>query len=418
MTNNQAANPGAVIIDGHGRADLGVARALGECGVPIYLFTDERGSDVSYSRYITEVFPLPPPEAGEEARVAALLDLGRQFDHRPVFFSTGDSSLVLFSRHRETLQAYYRHHLSAPELIEDLYDKVRFSRLAETHGLDVPVTIVPSSRAELEAALPRLTFPIIVKPAHRSCWAEDAQLYALADGNLKGVRLESPEALLAFYRATARDGSSMVVQDYVDGRDEQIYAMHAYIDRSGELAGCFTGQKLRTYPIHGGIGCFQVSVYEADVVKVALGALKKLGYRGHAEVDVKRAPDGTVRILEINPRYSTWNYLHARAGVNLAYAAYRDCLGEKPKPLPRQREGLRWIDAGNDIRALDQYRRAGDWDLASWSSSYLGRNCFAVFSLNDPLPALVRPARLLGRAATYSIRHSRRIITRLAAAQS
>jgi D-aspartate ligase len=402
---NTKLNPGAFIIDGRGRADLGLVRALGERGVPVYLATEDPYSPVALSRYVTKVFPMPPAQWPEEARVAALMDIGAQFRHQPVFFSSGDTSLVLFSRYRERLEPYFRHHLSEQSLVEAVYDKMRFAVLAQERRLDVPFTLVPRSVAQLESALHQFKYPVMVKPAEKNTWRASAELTALTKGDTKGLRLETPEALLAFYRAASRFDSRMVIQDYIAGRDEQIYSMHAYVDRDGDLLGAFIGQKLRTYPVHRGIGCFQRSVYEPKVLEVGTKALLALGYTGHAVLNLKRLPDeDRFVIFEINGRYSTWNYLHTFAGVNLPYAAYRDSLGEKQRPLDRQQEGCRWVDFRNDLRAFRQYRRLGEWSTLSWIRSYFGRNCYAVFAKNDPLPLLVRPARWLARVTMYPLR--------------
>ena len=413
MIENQASNPGAIVIDGHGRGDLGVVRALGDRGVPVYLFTDDRHSPVAWSRFVTQVFPYPAASAGTEARVEALIRAGRQFRHKPVFFSSGDTSLLLFSRHRQQLEPYYHHHLSTPELVEDIYDKVRFAELASARRLNVPFTLAPRDRAELELSLPRFRFPVIVKPAEKLHWNQP-ELYALAAGNIKGVRFDTPRALLEFYDVASRYDARMVVQNYIEGRDEEIYELHAYIDRDGELIGSFTGRKLRTYPIHRGIGCFVRSVVVPGVFDVGLRALRELGYTGHAAVQLKQLPGAErFEIFEINCRYSAWNYLHARAGVNLAYAAYRDSLGEKQRPLPSQREGIRWVDMAKDMQAFRDYRRLDEWRLGSWLRSYIGMNCYAFFDWADPVPGLVSPTRTVLRLAGFPLRWSRR---RLAAA--
>jgi D-aspartate ligase len=409
MLNNSAENPGAIIIDGHGQSDLGVVRALGERGVPVYLFTDSRCSPVALSRYVSEVLPFPGSGAGEEERVGALVQAGKRFRHRPVFFSTGDSSAVLFSRHRTILEAYYLHHLSAPELVEGLYDKIRFAELASERSLEVPFTLAPKTLAELEAALDRFRFPVVVKPAEKRRWAEHPEIIALVHGNLKAVRIDTPEALLDFYRVVARYDTAIVIQNYIEGRDEAIWELHAFIDRDGDLVGVFTGRKLRTYPVHRGIGCFQVSEYEPAVVEVGLRTLRALGYTGHAAVQLKRLPGSNrFEIFEINCRYSAWNDLHRRAGVNMPYAAYCDCLGQKQLPLPRQREGMRWVDVSNDLRAFRDYRRLGEWSLAQWARSYIGRNHYAFFDWRDPLPGLVPYGRGAMRLASLPLRWRRR----------
>ncbi len=396
---NREDNPGAVIIDGHGRADLGLIRALGERNVPVYLLTDDRRSPITRSRYITAILPFPSLRGEESSCVRALMQIGQQFAHRPVFFSTGDRSLMLFARHRAELEQHYRHHIGDPGLITALYDKVAFVRLGHERKLPVPFSLAPGSLDELERDADRLSFPVMVKPAEKRNWAQFPQVHRLVGGNLKGVRVESREALLRLYQDLTPYDNRIVIQNYIEGRDEEIYSLHTYIDRQGDVTGIFTGQKMRTWPIHRGIGCFQLSVIEPQVVNIGVGALRAIGYTGHAIVQVKRNPDtGSFEIFEINCRYSTWNYLHTRSGVNLPYAAYRDSLGEKQRPLPLQREGCRWIDAANDIKAFREYRRIGEWSTGAWLRTYIGSNCYAVFSWRDPMPTLAPLACQLGGA--------------------
>src|SRR4030067_1105537 len=149
LIQNQANNPGAFVIDGYGKADLGVVRALGENGVPIYLATSNRQNAVAYSRFVTRTFGFPAPKAAEQDKIRSLTEIGQQFQCPPVFFSTGDSSLLLFSRNRASLGQYFRHHLGEADLIEKCNDKMRFAELARTQRLAVPISFVPRSRAEL-----------------------------------------------------------------------------------------------------------------------------------------------------------------------------------------------------------------------------------------------------------------------------
>jgi predicted ATP-grasp superfamily ATP-dependent carboligase len=385
--NNLEDNPGAFIIDGHGKADLGLVRALGEGGIPIYLATNERRNAVCHSRFITQIFDIPPADASDEEKLSSLVEIGKRFAQRPVFFSTGDSSLLFFSRHRRALEAYYRHHIGRSDIIEACADKIKFARLAEELHLAVPASIVPTSRAQIAELSQTLRFPVMVKPSEKKNWDRHMEIYRIVGGNLKGVRVDTVDKLLRLYDELTPFDNNIVVQEYIDGRDENIFSLHTYIDREGHVIGWFTGQKIRTYPIHRGIGCFQRSVINTHVRDIGLEILHKIGYTGHAIVQVKRLPGTeTFQAFEINCRYSTWNYLHTKAGVNLPLAAYQESLGYSPAILPTQIEGVRWIDTANDIKAFRAYRNIGEWTWTAWLRSYCGRNCYVEFAANDPLP--------------------------------
>jgi D-aspartate ligase len=410
---NSAENPGALVIDGHGRADLGVVRSLGERGVPVYLATDSPANAVCHSRFVTRVFPFPSPRAPDARKVEALAALGRRFAHRPVFFSTGDTSLLFFSRHRAALEAHFRHHVGDPWLMEALNDKRRFAALAEKHGLPVPGSLAPVSRGDLAARLGSLRFPVMVKPAEKRNWEPYPEVARVVGGNLKGVKVATPEALLRLYDDLTPYDNRVVVQDYIEGRDEEIWSVHAFIDRHGEVKAWFTGRKVRTWPIHRGIGCFVASVIDHDVQRVGVEALQRMGYTGHADVQIKRAPDtGRFLIIEVNCRYNTWNDLHTAAGVNQPYLAYLDSLGRDVPPAPEQTEGVRWIDPAKDIRALREYRRVREWTFLQWLGTYPGRNRYAFFAWNDPMPWLVPALRRYPSLAVRAVRVLKRGLRR------
>lgn len=380
-------NPGALIIDGHGRADLGVVRALGESGIPVYLLTDNKRSPVAGSRFVHSIMDFPSRNASDEEKVRRLQEIGKRFAHRPVFFSTGDTSLMLFSRHRDVLEQYFLHHIGDAAVIEACNDKRQFARLAREKNLAVPYSLVPGSLEELQAEMSNLSFPVMVKPSEKRNWDRHPEIYGIVKGNLKGMKVSSPDELVKLYQDLSVFDGDMVIQNYIEGRDEAIYSLHTYIDKEGDVTGWFVGQKIRTYPIHRGIGCFQLSVIDEQVRDLGISTLKAIGYTGHAIVQVKMLPDtGEFQIFEINCRYSTWAYLHKMAGVNLELVAYQDSLGAKPARLPVQHEGARWIDAGNDVKAFLAYYKIGEWSLLAWLRTYVGRNCYAIFAWNDPRP--------------------------------
>lgn len=397
MIQNAEDNPGAFIIDGHGRADLGVVRALGEVGIPIYLATDDRTSPVNYSRYIKQTFDFPAPGASDAEKIDALIDLGRQFLNPPVFFSTGDTSLLLFARNKKVLEDHFLHHVGDADLMEALNDKRKFAHLSARLKLPCPYSLVPESLDELKKDMGNLNFPVMVKPAEKRYWDRHPEIYPIVDGNLKGMKVQTSAQLVRLYEALSPYDSRMVIQDYIEGRDEAIFSLHIHIDKQGMVKGWFTGQKIRTWPIHRGIGCFQLSVINREVWQMGIATLQRLGYTGHAIVQVKQIPGtDTFQIFEINCRFSTWNYLHTRAGVHLPLLAYLDSMGVETETAPEQIEGARWIDAANDIKAFAAYHRIGEWSFPDWARTYFGRNCYAMFAWNDPAPwALPQILRVL-----------------------
>jgi predicted ATP-grasp superfamily ATP-dependent carboligase len=84
--------------------------------------------------------------------------------------------------------------------------------------------------------------------------------------------------------------------------------------------------------------------------------------------------------MEVNPRLWQWHGLAAACGVDLVRIAYRDLLGDRPRPVRMRRDGVRWA-----ITFM-----AGD-GTALQRPPYVD----AVFARDDPKPALVQLSRVV-----------------------
>jgi predicted ATP-grasp superfamily ATP-dependent carboligase len=103
-----------------------------------------------------------------------------------------------------------------------------------------------------------------------------------------------------------------------------------------------------------------------------------------AKLDFKRAEDGMLYLLEVNPRFSLWHHLGARAGVNFPLLVYRDLVG-LPRPAARPvRSGVRWVSPLRDRRAAKEEGVS----LIPWLRWTLGSEGMAALAWDDPVPAI------------------------------
>jgi len=133
-------------------------------------------------------------------------------------------------------------------------------------------------------------------------------------------------------------GQDVLAQELVPGPETRIESYHVYVDRSGTIAGEFTGRKIRTLPATCGHSTALEISDAADVRAEGRALAEKLDLRGVAKFDFKRGPDGRLHLLEINPRFNLWHHLGAAAGVNLPAMVYADLTG---LPRPRAENGAR-----------------------------------------------------------------------------
>ena len=200
----------------------------------------------------------------------------------------------------------------------------------------------------------------------------------------KVLRAGSRDELAALWPRLAAAGLDVVLQEEVPGDVVPVESYHAYVDASGLVSGEFTGRKIRTLPPRHGFSTALTSTEAGDVAAVGRDVLERLGFRGVAKLDFKRAPDGRLFLLEVNPRYSLWVHLGALAGVNIPQLVHSDLAGW-PRPAPsRARGGVRWCRPWKDLAAA---RHCGV-PVARWVPFMLGCEANSAWALDDPMPLL------------------------------
>lgn len=392
MNNSNSKTPvrvPAVVLSCSGapEGDLNVVRSLGEQGVPVIVVSEYADPPSRLSRYCTEFIHVPDfdhPSALQDV----LAELARRFGGPLPVFPSADPDLEALSQLREAVRPHVRWTMAAPALVAALMDKRAFSELAVQAGLPVPRTFTPATLEEAEQIAPGLTYPAIVKPSQPTSWKHPEIPREIRSA--KAIVLASSEALMRVCRAVAPWGLELIVQEYVPGSDEEHYDVHAFIDQQGQPRATFCGRKWRIHPPHVGSGCYVESLHEPALEAMSLDVLRRLDYRGIANLNFKRhAVTGEFKLLEINARVSQWTILTTRSGVNLPWLAYRDACGLAPQPLPQRRTGVWYLSGKNDLRAVRGYVREGLLSWGGYLRSLMKRPMvYQVLSLRDPGPAV------------------------------
>jgi predicted ATP-grasp superfamily ATP-dependent carboligase len=312
-----------------------------------------------------------------DAALGALIAWASREREAPVLFYQGDHDLLAVSRGRERLAPHLRCVLPPAGLVEDMVDKLRFSRLAGRHCLPVPVTL-NLERARVLAGEMRGwdRFPCVLKPATR------APRFAQIAQHQKALRVESAAEFQHMLALIEGYDTDFVVQEAIAGGEERIVSYHAYIRPGGEVMGEFTGRKIRTAPRLYGISTYVEITDDAEVRRLGRSVLERIGFSGVVKIDFKRdARTERLYLLEINPRFNLWHHPGAAAGVSIPALVYRDCLEPgSARPAGPARSGVRWINARDDWRAFDG-------SPARWLAEMLTVHVNESLLWRDPLPA-------------------------------
>lgn len=338
-----------------------------------------------YSRCSAEVIHWPDPWKQPEELLERLVRFGLAQPQPPVLFYESDWDLLLVSRHRDLLAEAFRFVVAEPELVEDLVDKGRFCTLAERLGLPVPPSADLSDGGDAAAAL---RLPVIVKPLTRE-WGS----WRPISGGAKALLVETQPQLRRIAGQLTEAGVEAIAQELIPGPETAVESYHVYVDESGTVAAEFTGKKIRTSPAEFGESTALEITDDASVASLGREIVEKINLRGVAKLDFKRAPDGTLHLMEINPRFSLWHHLGAKAGVNIPAIVYADLVGlQRPSTGPAK-AATRWCHPRADFSAA----RTAGISTARWLAWLAGCDAKSGVSWDDPLPVVRRAAWQISR---------------------
>lgn len=386
--------PPAVLLGGVG-ASLSVARSLSRHGVRVHVLGD-RGSVVRASRCCHEFVDLGSGD-GVQDRWREWLSRGPR---GAVVLPIGDDGLELVARHRAWLEGSGYVPIEAnDETLLAMLDKNRTHEVAMRADIAAPPTIPVGGPMDAATVAEKVGFPCALKPLHSHLFARhfDVKVFVADDVDDFVTIIERTNSL----------GLEMLATEIIPGGDDRYRQYYTYIGKQGEPLCGLTVRKIRQYPIHFGLGTYFVTDRNPEVAAEGLRFCQEIGLRGLANVEFKRdARDGSLKLIECNHRFTALNEVVRVAGLDLAVLTYDYLLGNRVKLMPEYRAGVRLWGPLEDLKAVKEYRQAGEFSYASWITSLLYKKNPYFFDWRDPGPTLYsffnkvinRLGRLLGRS--------------------
>jgi D-aspartate ligase len=360
---SQARSPAeaVVCVGDTGINGLATVRSLGRRGVPVDVVALQSSAQVaSASRYCRHFTAVPDLAALPRA----LLELGGG----AVLYVDNDPMLRALAPHAAELGRRFG-------LADPLGDALRLTdkswqmRVARDCGLAVPRSWFPRAWEEIQSLKTRKR--LIAKPLER---ADFKALIATSGGELAAAlrrRIASP--------------AEVVVQEYVEGDDSQIYVALCYRARSADRCFVLSARKLRQTAPGAGVMAVGQVVEAPQVREMTRRLAKSAGARGAFCTEFKLdAYDGRYYFIEWNPRPAYFQSIGWRAGFDLAWLAY--CDHADPPRLAATEPAFSgehyWINVAADLRNLSKGPRR---TAAAWRP-YLGPAEWALFALDDLAP--------------------------------
>lgn len=376
---------------------LAVIRALGRLGVPVVVLHYLPVEFGYVSKYVARHLKITSPNIDEQAFVADVLALSGRYPGA-LLIPTDDYTVIALSRNKRLLEKHFCVAVEEWSLVERLIEKQHTYKLAAELGVPHPRTAVCDSVEEIEAELPRFTFPCVLKPCQGHLFFDRYRLKLLV--------IRDATELRARFRELQQFRFKVMLQEIIPGGASEGVNYNSYFVDCEPIAE-FTAEKVRIDPPFFGSPRVIVSKRIPQIIEPGRRLLKALGYRGFSCIEFKRdIRDGVYKLMEINARHNLSGSLAVACGINFPWIMYRDQVMGKKEYRKDFIEGLYWIDLTKDLMRLFASRKEEGYSIGEYFAPYLRRHVFAILDARDPLPFVKRCIGLLRKLSGGSI-HAR-----------
>ena len=324
------------VIIGADTNGLGTIRSLGKAGVPVFVLDDDMRRPGMHSRYAR---PVVVSAMSGPALVNGLLTLRGRLDQRPMLFMTSDAQVRTVSEYRTQLAEAYHVCLPDHSCVCDLLHKWRFHRVAEMYGFPVPRTIVVRDENDI-AGLAAIRFPAVVKPGTKELISSKRAPRA--------CRVMSREQAEALCREILPAAPDLIVQEWVEGAESDIYFCLQYRAMDGITVRSFTGRKLRSWPPQTGstASCVAAPEVESILEPLTTRFFDTTRFVGMCSMEFKgNRQIGKFLMIEPTIGRTDWQEEVASLhGVNIPLAAYCYELGLPLPTTEKARDPVVWLD--------------------------------------------------------------------------
>jgi predicted ATP-grasp superfamily ATP-dependent carboligase len=363
--------PPAVVL-GADVGGLGIARSLGKAGVPVIVVDDDALRPGMHSRYASRSVI---PSSSGPSLIEGLLGLRERLTDRPVLFLRSDAQVRVISEYRERVAEAFCIRLPQHTRVCELLHKVSFQQLAERHGFPVPRAITVRTEKDF-VNFSEIDFPAIIKVAG----AEIVLCMSASRVNRVSSRAHAEDLC----RRLLACAPELIVQEWIDGQDSDVYFCLQYRGAGGVTVSSFTGRKLRCWPPRIGrtASCMPAPEAESELEHLTTDFFDKTEFVGMCSMEFKR-DQRTGRFLMVEPTVGRTDWQEEVAtfnGVNIPLAAYCYEVGLSPPPFKRTDDPLIWTYLPWYLRSVVVSQTLGDMRPAG------SRGKSACWRVDDPMP--------------------------------
>jgi D-aspartate ligase len=359
---------------------LGAARTLGRLGVAVHVITEDPLTPLALSRYRARRFHWPTTGTEQTGElIAGLAEIGRRIGQRSVAIPTDDEAAILLAEHADELSEHILVPSAEPGLYRQLASKQQLFLLCRENDVPAPETALLSCREDLLAYAAQATFPLVLKNADP--WVR------LSSPMVGGTRVIHSESELQSIANSGHEHFRLLVQEYIPAEHAQDWFVHAYCNANSDCLALFTGLKVRSWPLNGGVTACGYAIPNPVLSDLAERFFKAIGYQGIADLDLRfDQRDGRYKLVDFNPRVGAqFALFRTSSGMDVVRALYLD-LTSQNMPTGEQVDGCRMLVEPFDLAARFASRKSASAVSVPYEGEVTTMLAFAAS--DDPVPFL------------------------------
>lgn len=366
----------AVILGGaHG--SLALARSLAKLDVKVFYITNDNPL-TQWSRHIKKTIFWSGPQTANAAE--EILQIAKSYDLTgALLIPAGDQDVKFVSQNTKILSSTFALITPEWEQLRWLCDKPNLYKRAAELQIAHPTTYKITALGDIHEQSFR--FPVVLKPN-------------MGGGNsalakAKVIRVDDKPSLIKVYVSASRElgAENIVIQRLIPG-DGDTQLSYAAFWHKGTPIGEFTAQRSRQYPVDFGFtSTFVETINSPEAIDAARKILSSVHYSGLVEVEFKRdLTDGSLNILDVNPRPWSWFALSSVTSSNLTTMLWDAVNNRAPQPEVLMQRNAAWIYLSRDIIAATILISRRKLKLRTYLASLLKVKAWAAFSWSDLKP--------------------------------
>jgi len=325
------------------RTGYGVIRSLyKEAKKNIYI-ADTTKTPIFKSRLIKKSFIISDiTRVSENDFLQEMIKLAKDMNYKkekPIIYTGKDDYLIFFCKNYEILKEYFLYSFETDfSKLNRALSKLELIKVAINANVLIPKSF--TNNDSLDLIVSESNFPVIVKPAVKNKPEIDVVQVAFRIKKCMNI-YELKQAI----GSLSVIGIEYIVQEYIEGGDEELFTIGTY-SYKGKLLAWSTSKKIRQFPPNTGECSFGKTIYNDALLEPAEKLLKEIGLTGISQIEFKKF-EGQYYLIEINPRVWSWHQIHEKVGVNLCLIAATNVHGNLPstvcKPFNGKNASKTWM---------------------------------------------------------------------------